>query len=195
MVAGLASDQSTIPPQATTGQSGTPSEVTTHQKLSSPVPGETPAVSVVPKGVPTPSTLPLPNPDRSASSQAAPLRPTILLVEDDPLLVKMYRTKFLKEGFEILTAEDGEAGLQLALEKKIDCLVLDLMIPKLSGFDLLAKLRQDPKAKDLPVIILSNLAQPEDAQKAAQLGVKEFLLKANLTPSQVVAKVKQHLGR
>jgi len=67
-------------------------------------------------------------------------------------------------------------------------------MPKLSGIDMLKKLRQDPKGAKIPVVVLSNLAQQKEAQEAIQLGVKEFLIKANLTPSQVVVKVKQHLS-
>lgn len=119
---------------------------------------------------------------------------TILLVEDDPLLVKMYSTKFTKEGFNIIFAEDGEEGLKLALSQKIDFLLLDVMMPKLSGIDLLTKLRQDPKGKDIPVLVFSNLTQQEEAQKALGLGAKEYLIKANFTPSQLVEKVKKYLG-
>lgn len=119
---------------------------------------------------------------------------TILLVEDDPLLSRMYQTKFTKEGYRVLLAEDGEAGLKIALEQRIDFLILDIMMPKLSGLDLLAKLRENPRGKTIPVIVLSNLAQQKEAEKALALGAKEFLIKANLTPSQVSAKVKQYLG-
>ena len=118
----------------------------------------------------------------------------ILLAEDDSLLANMYKTKFTKEGFQVLTAEDGETALKIALEQKVDLIVLDIMMPKLSGIDMLKKLRQEPKGAKIPVVVLSNLAQQKEAQEAIQLGVKEFLIKANLTPSQVVAKIKQHLG-
>lgn len=120
--------------------------------------------------------------------------PVILLAEDDSLLANMYKTKFTREGFQVLTAEDGEETLKIALEQKIDFMILDIMMPKLSGIDVLKKLRQDPRGAKLPVLVLSNLAQEKEAQEAIQLGAKEFLVKANLTPSQVVLKVKQYLG-
>lgn len=119
---------------------------------------------------------------------------TILLVEDDPLLVKMYSTKFTKEGYNVVSAEDGEKGLQMALNQKVDLILLDVMMPKLSGIDLLTRLRQDPKGKEVLVIVFSNLTQVDEAQKALALGAKEYLIKANLTPSQLVAKIKQYIG-
>jgi len=118
----------------------------------------------------------------------------ILLVEDDPLLVKMYTAKFTKEGFQVISAQDGEAGLNLALKGDVNIIILDVMMPKLSGIDLLTKLRQDPRGKDIPVLMLTNLTQEEEAQKALSLGAKEYLIKANLTPSQVVERVKKYIG-
>lgn len=132
---------------------------------------------------------------QQAGAPQASLDQTVLLIEDDPLLVKMYQTKFETEGFKVLTVSDGETGLKTALEQKVDFIILDMMMPKMSGLDLLTKLRQDPRGQSIPVIVLSNLAQQEQAQKAIQLGAKEFLLKANFTPSQVVAKVRQYLGK
>lgn len=119
--------------------------------------------------------------------------PTILLVEDDPLLVNMYREKFENEGLKFLVAEDGEKGLKLALEEKVDILILDLILPKLSGIDLLTQLRKSEKGQNIPVIVLTNLTQSQEAEKAVELGAKEYLIKADLTPSQLVVKIKQHL--
>lgn len=118
---------------------------------------------------------------------------TILMVEDDPLLVKMYTAKFTKEGFNIIKAQDGEEGLKLALSQKYDLLLLDVMMPKLSGLDLLTRLRQDPKGKNITVLVFSNLTQTEETQKAMSLGAKEYLIKANLTPSELVNKVRKYL--
>lgn len=119
---------------------------------------------------------------------------TILLIEDDPLLVKMYNTKFQKEGYGVIFAEDGEDGLKKALAGGYQILLLDVMMPKLSGFDLLTRLRQDPVGKEIPVIMLTNLTQEEEMNKAKALGVKEYLIKSNLTPSQVVEKVRKYIG-
>ena len=117
----------------------------------------------------------------------------VLLVEDDPPMVKMYSTKLKMEGFEVEIAYDGEEGLKKVEEWKPDLVVLDLMIPKMGGMDVLREIRNDPKIKKVPVLILSNLSQEQDIQLAKQLGVKEFLIKANFTPGQVVEKIKQSL--
>lgn len=119
----------------------------------------------------------------------------ILLVEDDLTLAKMYATKLKQERFEVELACDGESGLAKIGEWNPDLVVLDLMVPKIGGIELLTQLRADPKGKTLPVVILSNLSQAEDIQRCNQLGVKEFLVKADFTPSQVVEKIKQYLKK
>lgn len=120
--------------------------------------------------------------------------PKVLIVEDDPLIVKMYQAKFTHEGFQVSIAEDGVTGLNKALKETPDFIVLDIMMPQLSGIDLLEKLRANSKGKNIPVIVLTNLSEKEEEQKAMQLGAKEYLLKANLTPGEVVSKIKKHLG-
>ncbi len=122
-------------------------------------------------------------------------KPTVLLVEDDPLLTKMYKSKFESEGFIFLTANDGVEGLEKAQKEKIDIIILDLMMPKMSGIDLLSNLRSGSKGKNIPVIVLTNLTQVEEKQQALDLGVKEYLVKANQTPGQIVEKIKMYLGK
>lgn len=117
---------------------------------------------------------------------------TILLIEDDPPMVRMYSTKLKTENFEVEVAYDGEEGLKKMKEQKIDLVLLDLMIPKLGGMELLEKVRADGKLKKIPVVILSNLSQEQDIQRAKELGVKDFLIKSNYTPSQVVTIVKSY---
>ena len=120
---------------------------------------------------------------------------TVLLIEDDPFLVKMYKEKFEIEGFNIITAEDGLEGLKKATESGIDLIILDILIPKLSGIDLLTKLRKDPRGSEVPVLVLTNLTQKEDEFKTTALSVKEYLIKSDYTPSQVVEKVRIYLGQ
>jgi len=117
----------------------------------------------------------------------------ILLVEDDPLLIKMYQTKFRNEGFELIIAQDGEEGFKMADEQQPDFILLDIMMPKLSGIDLLAKLKENDKTKNIPVIVLTNLSQPKEAEKAIALGAKEYLIKADITPGEIVKKIKEYL--
>ena len=121
--------------------------------------------------------------------------PTILIVEDDPVLSKMYSEKFKFEGFKVITAANGEDGLKLAISgEKIDMILLDLMLPRLSGSELLAKLRLDTKRADTKVIALTNLAEQEEKKKMTELGVLDYLIKAMQTPEEVVKKVKSHLN-
>ena len=121
--------------------------------------------------------------------------PVILVVEDDPVLLKMYTEKFIKEGFKVLTAQDGEAGLEAAVKNKVDIILLDVMLPRISGIDLLKRLREHERGKNTLVVILTNLADPEEKKRALELGVKEYLVKAMQNPSQVVNKVKDSIGK
>ena len=117
----------------------------------------------------------------------------ILIVEDDPVLLKMYTEKFSFEGFKVLNAKDGEEALKMALSEPIDIILLDIMLPRMSGTDFLEKFRESTKGKDLPVVALTNLTEESERQKALKLGVKEYLVKAMQTPEQVVEKIKKYL--
>lgn len=118
---------------------------------------------------------------------------TILIVEDDPVLQKMYTEKFNFEGFKTLNAKDGEEALKVALSEKPDAILLDIMLPKMSGTDFLEKYRNDPKGKNTPVVALTNLTEEDEKQKALKLGVKAYLVKAMQTPEDVVQKIKAYL--
>jgi len=117
----------------------------------------------------------------------------IVLIEDEEMLANMYETKFTNEGFQLRKALDGEAGLKLIEEDKPDLVLLDIIMPKLDGFSVLKKIRENAKTKDLPVILLTNLGQDEDIKKGQQLGAVGYLVKANLTPAEVVSKVQEYL--
>jgi CheY-like chemotaxis protein len=118
----------------------------------------------------------------------------ILVVEDDPVLLKMYTEKFTFEGFKVLNARNGEEALKVTLANKVDIILLDIMLPRVSGTDFLVKLRQDPRGKAIPVVALTNLAEETERQRALELGVKEYLVKAMQTPEQVVEKMKKYLA-
>jgi DNA-binding response OmpR family regulator len=120
--------------------------------------------------------------------------PTILIIEDDPILSKMYTEKFTTEGFNVITALDGESGLDMAVSNKIDIILLDVMLPRVSGIDLLKKLRDHETGKNTLVVVLTNLADPEEKKRALDLGVKDYLVKAMQNPAQVVDKVKERIG-
>ena len=114
-------------------------------------------------------------------------------VEDDPVLLKMYTEKFNFEGFTVLNAKDGVEALKVALSEKIDIILLDIMLPKMSGTDFLEAFRRDPKGKNVPVVALTNLAEEEEKQRTIKLGVSDYLVKAMQTPEQVVETIKQYI--
>lgn len=134
--------------------------------------------------------------DSQATSQNQKTnQPVVLIIEDDPVLQKMYSEKFSFEGFGVIGARDGEEALNQATTKAIDIILLDIMLPKMSGTDFLQKLRQSPKGKDIPVIALTNLAEEDEREKALKLGVKEYLVKAMQTPEQVVETLKKYIQK
>ncbi len=115
----------------------------------------------------------------------------ILLVEDEKTLSEMYKTKFERENFQVLTADNGTPVLELAKKEKPDAILLDIILPKMDGFTVLKQLKSDPKTKSIPVLMLTNLGQEEDIKKGKSLGAKDYIVKANFTPSQVVEKVRE----
>lgn len=123
-----------------------------------------------------------------------PTSPLILIVEDDLSLSKMYALKFKNEGFRVSVANDGAKGLQLAAQDNPNLILLDMMLPKYSGIEFLEQLQQHQKSANVPILALSNLTEKPEAERAIQLGVKEYLAKAMHTPEQIVEKVKKYLA-
>ena len=117
----------------------------------------------------------------------------ILIVEDDKTLLDMYKLKFEQEGFNILIALDGLIGLELIKKELPAVILLDIMMPKMDGFAVLAELKKDKSTKDIPVLMLSNLGQQSDVEKGKKMGADDYIVKASMTPSQVVDKVKSYL--
>lgn len=120
-------------------------------------------------------------------------KPKILIVEDDEFLSGMYVTKFTLEGFLVHFALDGEAGLKKAKEEKPHMILLDILLPKKSGFEVLEALKSDAETKPIPVILLTNLSQESDIKRGKELGADDYLIKAYNIPSEVVSKVKARL--
>jgi len=116
---------------------------------------------------------------------------TILFVEDESAIHKTLSDVFSKKDYNILSALDGEVGLRLAKEKKPDIILLDLILPKMNGFEVLEELKKDETTKDIPVIVLTNLEQMEDIQKAIDLGATTYLVKSNYDLGEVVQMVEK----
>jgi len=122
-------------------------------------------------------------------------KPTILLVEDDPFLSSILQLKLDKENFKTIRVADGEEALNLLTEQGIkpDVILLDLILPKKNGFEVLETIRQDPTLEKLPVIIISNLGQPSDIDRGKALGVIDYFVKAKLSVDELVNKVKEEI--
>lgn len=118
----------------------------------------------------------------------------ILLVEDDTALAAVYRSRLELEGFEIREVNNGEDALSAAIAFKPDLVLLDAMMPKISGFDVLDILRNTPETTNVRVIMLTALSQPKDKERAEQLGVDDYLVKSQVVIGDVVDRIKHHLG-
>lgn len=118
----------------------------------------------------------------------------ILLVEDDVALSAVYRSRLELEGFEIREVSNGEDALSAALEYRPDLIVLDAMMPKISGFDVLDILRNTPETGNIKIVMLTALSQPKDKERAENLGVDDYLVKSQVVIGDVVERVKFHLG-
>lgn len=118
----------------------------------------------------------------------------ILLVEDDTALSGVYQSRLELEGFEVRAVNNGEEALSAAIEFKPDLILLDAMMPKISGFDVLDILRNTPETTNIRVIMLTALSQPKDKERAENLGVDDYLVKSQVVIGDVVERVKHHLG-
>jgi len=117
----------------------------------------------------------------------------ILIVEDDRFLRELMVKKLQSENFDTVEAVDGESGLKVFKEAKPDLVLLDLILPGIGGFEVLAKIKEDDLVANIPIIILSNLGQREDVEKGLKLGAVDYMVKAHFTPNEIIEKVKQAL--
>ncbi|MCL2451403.1 response regulator [Candidatus Saccharibacteria bacterium] len=118
----------------------------------------------------------------------------IAIIEDDQAIAQMYRMKFESEGFTIEIAEDGKSGLEMVSRHMPDLILLDIQMPEMNGVEALRRIRKLPGGQDVPVIVLTNLGQQEAPKDLESLGIDSYIIKANLTPSQVVEQVKKVMG-
>lgn len=117
----------------------------------------------------------------------------ILLVEDDSFLSSVYATKFELEGFTVLHASDGEQGLKVTEKNMPNIILLDILMPKMDGFEMLHRLKLDPKLMHIPVVMLTNLGQKEDVERCLKEGAVDYLIKAHFVPGEAVNKVRKIL--
>lgn len=120
--------------------------------------------------------------------------PKILIVEDEEVLLDVLKNKLEKEGYEVVAAVNGEEGLKMIDEERPDMVLLDIVMPKIDGFEVLEKLKNKGRLPALPVIIISNSGQPVEVDRAIEYGVRDYLVKAEFDPQEVVDKIKKHLN-
>lgn len=120
--------------------------------------------------------------------------PVILVGEDDRFIANVYKTKLVKEGYQVEHGNNGKEVLRLAREKKPDLILLDLIMPEEDGFETLAELKTDPELKNIKVVVLSNLSQDEDKKKVLKLGAEEYVVKANVSFKEVIKIMEKYLA-
>lgn len=119
----------------------------------------------------------------------------ILIVEDDKSLREMYQLRLSINGYDVLEARDGEEGLDLAIKEKPDLIMLDIMMPKMSGMDVLDIIKSTPETKDIPVILLTALNEESVRSKGLVYGAEDYLVKSQTMPGKVVEKIEEVLSK
>ena len=118
----------------------------------------------------------------------------ILLIEDDPFLSSLLKNRFIKEGFEIQLAQTGDAGISALKQGGFDLVLLDLILPGKSGFEVMQEINMDPLVTKIPILIISNLGQDSDVEKGKELGAVGYLIKAKTSIDTLIAKAKEFMG-
>ena len=119
----------------------------------------------------------------------------ILFIEDESAFHKTFGEVLKQEGYQMISALDGEVGLRLAETEKPDLILLDLILPKINGFEVLKKLQENEETKKIPIIVLTNLEGIKDIDKAIELGATTYLVKAQYTLEEVVEKINKVIGK
>ena len=117
----------------------------------------------------------------------------VLIIEDDKFLTKIYKAKLEKEGLEADFANNGEEGLEKLEKTKPKAVLLDLVMPLMDGFEVLEHVQKDPKLRKIPILVLSNLGQEDDRERAKKLGAKDFIVKSDTSIKAVVDLIKKYI--
>ncbi len=118
----------------------------------------------------------------------------ILIIEDEEILLNLLKSKLSELDYQVFVATDGHEGLGAIKEIVPDLILLDIIMPKMGGFELMEKMQEDDSIKNIPVIIISNSGQPVEIDKAKQLGAKDWLIKTEFSPQEVIEKVVRQIG-
>jgi CheY-like chemotaxis protein len=117
----------------------------------------------------------------------------ILLVEDEELMIGLLQKKLIKEGYEVTVARDGEEGLKKAREVMPDLILMDIIMPKMGGLEVMEHIQKEEDLKKIPIIIISNSGQPVEIDRAQRLGAKDWLVKTDFDPQELVEKIKKQI--
>jgi len=117
----------------------------------------------------------------------------ILIIEDEQIMADLLQRKLSEEGYEVSLARDGEEGLAKMREVKPDLILLDIIMPKIGGIEVLEEMQKEPDLKKIPVIVISNSGQPVELDKAQRMGAEDWLVKTEFDPAEVIEKVKKNL--
>ncbi len=120
---------------------------------------------------------------------------SVLIIEDDSYISDMYKIKLESENFEVATAKDGIIGIKMLEKQKPDIILLDVVMPKMDGFDVLKIIKKNIELKGIPVVLLTNLGQKENVEKGFDLGADSYIIKAHFTPSEVIEKIREVLKK
>jgi DNA-binding response OmpR family regulator len=118
----------------------------------------------------------------------------ILIIEDEELLYNLLERKLNEEGYQASVAKDGAEGMKMIKEIKPDLVLLDIVMPNKNGFEVMDEMQADEKLKHIPIIVISNSGQPVEIDKAKELGAKDWLIKTEFDPQEVIEKVKKQIG-
>ncbi len=118
----------------------------------------------------------------------------ILLIEDEEIMINLLQKKLVREGYEVSVARDGEEGLKTMEEVRPDLVLLDIIMPRLGGFEVMEEMQKNKELRKTPVIVISNSGQPVELDRAQKLGAKDWLVKTEFDPQEVIDKVKKQIG-
>ncbi len=118
----------------------------------------------------------------------------ILLIEDEEIMINLLQNKLIKEGYEVSIARDGEEGLKTMREVIPDLILLDIIMPRMGGFEVMEEMQKDKELKKIPIIVISNSGQPVELDRAQRLGARDWLIKTEFDPQEVVNKVKKQFN-
>lgn len=119
----------------------------------------------------------------------------ILIIEDERLLLDMYENYFKKAGYEVFIAKNGRPGIEIAKTEKLDLIITDIVMPDMDGYDVIKEIREDATTKEIPILVFSNLSQQSEINKGLAMGADDYVIKTDLTPVELLAKIEGMLNK